>query len=102
MRHFGRRFRRKNRVRRGRGRTCPNCEECDTLAEAQPGRCWRVRGFLPGLSAERRSHLQAYGVVPGHWLRVLQHLPVTVVQIEYTELALENDMARLIQVGEDE
>jgi Fe2+ transport system protein FeoA len=45
--------------------------------------------------------LQAFGVVPGHRVRVLQHSPVTVVKIDYTELALENDMARLIQVGED-
>jgi Fe2+ transport system protein FeoA len=101
MRYFGRRFRHKNRVRRKRGRACLNCEYCDTLADAKPGRCLRVRGFLPGLSTERRTHLQAYGVVPGHCVRVLQHSPVTVVQIEYTELALENDMARLIQVGEE-
>ena len=101
MRHFGRRFRHLHRARRKKGCAYPNCENCDTLADAQPGRCLRVRGFLPGLSPERRTHLQAFGVVPGHRVRVLQHSPVTVVKIDYTELALENDMARLIQVGED-
>jgi len=104
MIRFGRRFRFRHNKRACKGRRSggyPGCEKCNTLAEAQPGRCLRVMGFLPGLSAERRTHLQAYGVIPGHCVRVLQQSPVTVVQIEYTELALENDMARLIQVGED-
>jgi len=104
MMRFGRRFKsgyKKRARRRRRHDFNRGCETYDTLAEAQPGRRLRVRGFLPGLSAERQTHLQAYGLIPGHSVRVLQQSPVTVVQIEHTELALENEMARLIQVGED-
>ena len=50
---------------------------------------------------ERLNHLRAYGLVPGHCVRVLQHSPVTVVQVEHTELALEGDLARQIEVGEE-
>jgi Fe2+ transport system protein FeoA len=47
---------------------------------------------------ERRAHLQAYGLVPGHCVRILQHSPVTIVQIEHMELALEGGLARQVQV----
>jgi Fe2+ transport system protein FeoA len=50
------------------------------------------------MPAERMSHFQAYGLVPGHQVRVLQHSPVTVVEIEHTELALERELAREIQI----
>jgi Fe2+ transport system protein FeoA len=46
----------------------------------------------------RRAHLQAYGLVPGHWVEVVQHSPVTIVLVDYTELALERDMARRVAV----
>jgi Fe2+ transport system protein FeoA len=45
------------------------------------------------MSPEHRAHLQAYGVIPGYEVRVVQHKPVTVVQIEHTELALEAGVA---------
>jgi Fe2+ transport system protein FeoA len=68
------------------------------LADVPPGYCARVGGFESSLSPEQLTHLKAYGLVPGHWVRVLQHSPVTVVQIEHTELALEGDLARQIRV----
>ena len=67
-----------------------------TLAALPPGRKARVTGFGPGLSPEHRAHLQAYGVLPGHEVLVLQHSPVTVAQVEHTELALEAGVARQI------
>lgn len=69
-----------------------------TLADVPPGCRARLGGFESSLSPEQLTHLQAYGLVPGHWVRVLQHFPVTVVQIEHTELALEGDLARQIRV----
>jgi Fe2+ transport system protein FeoA len=42
--------------------------------------------------------LQAYGLAPGHCVRILQHSPVTIVQIEHTELALEGGLARQVEV----
>jgi len=46
----------------------------------------------------RRAHLQAYGLIPDDWVRVVQHSPVTVIQIDQTELALENSLASQIEV----
>lgn len=37
-------------------------------------------------------------MVPGYLVRVIQQAPVTVVQIEHTELALESGLAREVQV----
>jgi Fe2+ transport system protein FeoA len=64
-----------------------------------------VVGFSGDFPAERRTILQAYGLVPNYKVRVLQHSPVTVIQVDNTELALEKELARGIQVknigGED-
>jgi hypothetical protein len=67
-----------------------------TLVALPPGRKARVAGFGPGLSPEHRAHLQAYGVIPGHEVQTLQHSPVTVAQVEHTELAVEAGVARQI------
>lgn len=67
-----------------------------TLAALAPGCQARVTGFGPRLTPEQRAHLQAYGVIPGHSLSVIQHLPVTVALIEHTELALESGVAAQI------
>lgn len=68
-----------------------------TLAEVAPGRQAVVHD-LAGLGAERREHLQAYGLVPGREVLVLQHAPVTVVQVEHTHVAFESHLARGIEV----
>jgi hypothetical protein len=70
-----------------------------TLIDIRPGQRAQLRGFAPGLSAERFAHLQAYGLTPGRWIRVLQHAPVTVIQVEHCEIALEADLARLVEVS---
>jgi Fe2+ transport system protein FeoA len=69
-----------------------------SLVDIPPGCRARVVGFLVGLSDERKAHLQSYGLTPGTWVRVVQHSPVTVIQVEQLELALEGDLARQVQV----
>jgi Fe2+ transport system protein FeoA len=70
-----------------------------TLADVPPGQSARVLGFTPGLAPERWMHLQAYGLTPGCMVRVTQHSPVTIVQVEHIELALEGDLARYVRVA---
>ena len=70
------------------------------LSEVQPGRRTRVVDFLPGLPADRRAQLQAYGLTPGYSIQVVQHSPVTIIQIDQTELALEPSLAYQVQVGD--
>jgi Fe2+ transport system protein FeoA len=74
--------------------------QMQNLRQVSPGKRVRVTGFTPRLNAERRAHLQAYGVIPGHWVQVTQHSPVTVVRIEQTEIALESGLASEILIGE--
>lgn len=53
---------------------------------------------LDDLPVAERQHLQAYGILAGRTVRVLAQKPVTIVQIEQTELAFENEIARMIQI----
>lgn len=68
------------------------------LAGISPGKQAKVIGFSDTIPADKQARLQSYGVIPGRVIRVRQHSPVTVIQVENTELALENEMAREIQV----
>jgi Fe2+ transport system protein FeoA len=70
----------------------------DVLTDVRPGREVRLTGFAQVMPRERWAHLQAYGLTPGCSVRVVQHTPITVVQIGHLELALEADLARQIQV----
>jgi Fe2+ transport system protein FeoA len=107
---FKRRFRLRKRHggRIGHGRRGKHClpqtppGQYATLADVPAGCKAKVLGFTQYLPPERLSHFQAFGLVPGQKVRVLQHSPVTVVQIEHTELALERDLAREIQITEIE
>jgi Fe2+ transport system protein FeoA len=81
--------------------SCPQRKIDTTLADVTPGSTAKIRGFCGKISGERCSHLQAYGLVPGNLVKVLQHSPVTVVQIDHTELAMEVDLACEIQVEDD-
>jgi len=69
-----------------------------TLSDVPPGWQAKVVGFRDGMPSIRRAHLQAYGLIPDDWVRVVQHSPVTVIQVDQTELALENSLAREIEV----
>jgi Fe2+ transport system protein FeoA len=46
-----------------------------------------------------RERLQAYGLVPGREVEVIQHAPVTVVRVEHVDLAFEAGIARGIVVS---
>ncbi len=87
--------------RRNRSRRHPDRQAAHRLlTELSPGTRARILGFNSDLSPERRAILQAYGVLPGGEMWVRQHNPVTVIQVEHTELALEADLANAILVEE--
>lgn len=85
--------------RRHRRRSHSSIQNFLTLADVAPGVQVRVIGFLPGMPTERGIHLLAYGLTPGTLVRVQQHSPVTVLQIEHLELALEAILTRQILVS---
>ncbi len=104
MKPFGRKIRSQRRFRhrkRGKEFACPRClpSGC-TLADVPPGCQARVAGFSGNLKPDRSAYLQAYGLMPGHWVRVVQHSPVMVVQVEHTEIAIEQEMALEVNVDE--
>ena len=70
----------------------------NTLADVLPGEGASLSGFAPDVPPERFAHLQAYGLVPGRFVRVLQQAPVTVVRVEHCEIALESELACQILV----
>ena len=92
---LSRRGRNRRRLRGRRRRTGAGIL---ALTELPVGAQARVEGFSPGIPAIRRQQLLAYGLVPGRMLQVLQRLPVTVVQVEQTELALESELAEGVRV----
>jgi len=70
-----------------------------TLAGVKPGREVSVTGY-GDLSGGQRQHLQAYGLLPGRRVRVIAQRPVTIVQVEETELAFEGGIAAGVLVGD--
>ena len=68
------------------------------LGEIKPGEQAKVLGFNNAIPMDKRSHRQSYGLIPGKMVRVIQHSPVTIIQVEHTELAIEREMAKEIQV----
>ncbi len=98
FRRFGRRrpFRR-HRPFRGRGRFAHGL----TLAEISPGILARIIG-LEGLPGHARAKLLALGLVPGRFVEVIQHSPVTLVRVEHSELALEDELAYGVNVEAEE
>ena len=64
-----------------------------TLADILPGDRAQVISFDEHMPLSRKTHLMAYGLSPGYWVEVLQQSPVTIIQIEHTELAMERDLA---------
>lgn len=93
-------FRRRKRHRQGGIESLANVPQ-PSLASVLPGKRAQLKTFDPGLAQERRTQLQAYGLVPGRWVRVIQDWPVIVVQVEHTEIALENELASQIWVSGD-
>jgi Fe2+ transport system protein FeoA len=71
-----------------------------TLREASRGVQVRIAGFDVALGARHREYLRAYGLEPGGTIEVIQQHPVTVVQVEHTELALDGRIAAHVLVTE--
>jgi Fe2+ transport system protein FeoA len=69
------------------------------LDQARPGARVVVLD-IGNIDPVQKDHLQAYGLTPGREICVLQQRPVTVVQIEFTELAFEKSIAEHILVIE--
>jgi Fe2+ transport system protein FeoA len=79
--------------------TCPRKQVCPcTLFDVPAGETVVLLGYLPGMPGQRRAQLQAYGLLPGSQLRLLQHQPVVVIRIAHLELALEWDLAHAMEV----
>lgn len=55
----------------------------------------RIRRF-GNLPPATLHHLRAYGVLPGREIRVLAQRPLVIIQVEESELALEESIARQI------
>lgn len=81
------------------GFTNPDTSTGLTLDQVRSGRSVRVAGF-GAIGAEQSRHLQAYGVLPGRKVKVLAQKPMTVLQIEQTELAIETIVAKAVRVEE--
>jgi Fe2+ transport system protein FeoA len=77
----------------------PRANGSGRLDQAKPGSRVIVMD-LGSIDAMQKDHLQAYGLTPGRQVIVLRQRPVTVVQIEYTELAFEKDIAEQVLVTE--
>jgi len=103
---FGRRGRRRkfNKQRFGwfghqRHGKCLRVPGQCTLMDIPPGMQTKILGFSPGIPKGRQAHLQSYGLTPGSSVRVIQQSPITVVQVEHLELALEHALAQKIRVA---
>ncbi len=80
------------RVRPGDRRPAP------TLADVPPNTTAVIAGFRPGAPPDRCEQLRAYGLAIGRSVRVVQQSPVTVIEVDHTELGLERDLADQIYV----
>lgn len=69
-----------------------------TLSDVASGADACIAGFSEDLPRQQREHLQAYGLVEGRTVRVIQHSPATVVRVEHLELALEAELANKVRV----
>jgi Fe2+ transport system protein FeoA len=95
----GKRIRRRFFFRRRRKRKTARTEAgLMTLADVPVGACAWVVKFCERIPRARRDQLQAYGLSPGKSVRIEQHFPVTIVQIEHIEIALERSLAEMIFV----
>ena len=68
-----------------------------SLVDIMPGGEARVIAFN-GLGVKQIESLQAYGLAPGSLVKIVRHKPVTIIQIDNTELALERDLAIQVKV----
>lgn len=69
------------------------------LADASPGSTVRFRGFDATLETMLQDQFLAYGIAVGQTLSVLQQRPMTLIQCDHTELAVEHSVARAMVVA---
>lgn len=69
-----------------------------TLLDVAPGQRAEVTGFSADTDPELHERLLAYGLIPGQRIGVLSQKPMTLVQIEHMELALERILSACIEV----
>ncbi len=98
----------------GHPRECPHgspipegrcCREARSVVESlvvpitqlAPGEEGRV-AYLSSDSQSRLHKLMAFGISPGMTVKVHQHYPTVVLECEHTQLAMEEEIARDIQV----
>ncbi len=81
-----------------RGVRAGDSRPAKTLADVQADGAAVISGFRPGAPPDRCEQLRAYGLTTGRTVHVVQQSPVTVVRIDHTELGLERDVARQIEV----
>jgi len=67
------------------------------VTRLSPGEEGRV-AYLSSKSQSRLHKLMAFGISPGMNIKVHQHYPTVVLECEHTQLAMEADIARDIQV----
>jgi Fe2+ transport system protein FeoA len=79
------------------GKNSMTAIKAHTLAQAAAGQKVTITGF-GRLSPAHRQHLQAYGLLPGRSVQVLAQNPVTIVLVEHTELAFENEISAQVLV----
>jgi Fe2+ transport system protein FeoA len=68
-----------------------------TLADIAPGTLVRISN-MDALSVEKRDQMLAFGLTAGRWVEIKQHRPAVVIQVDYTELAIEPEVALAITV----
>lgn len=86
-----------HRRRHRRGLEHPHRGAGISLAEVPPG-CEATLINYTETDAGMGGALRAYGLLPGRRVKVIAQHPVTIVQVEQTELALESQLARAIWV----
>ncbi len=69
------------------------------LADATPGSTVRFRGFDATLDTLLQDQFLAYGIAVGQAVSVLQQRPLTIIQCDHTELAVESVVARAMVVA---
>jgi len=69
-------------------------DEC-SLADFSTNARVRIRRF-GNLPPATLHHLRAYGVLPGREIRILAQRPLVIIQVEESELALEESIARQV------
>lgn len=69
-----------------------------TVADTPRDSIVELTGFS-GMASGNVALLRSYGLDIGRTVRVVQHRPMTIVEIDHTEIALERDLASLITVA---